>query len=99
MIRRWLEGRRGRATVPSADVDRRLLLYKFDACPYCQRVAVAIERLGLDVPTRDTRMEPGARAELVRIAGGTQVPCLLIDDVPLLESADIVAWLEAYARR
>ena len=29
----------------------------------------------------------------------TQVPCLFIDGVPFHESADIVAWLQAYAVR
>ena len=85
------------STIPSPDVRRTLLLYKYDACPYCYRVARAIGELGLDVPTRDTLMERGARDELYAATGRSQVPCLFIDGVPLLESADIIAWLRDYA--
>jgi glutaredoxin len=76
-----------------------LALYKYDACPYCARVQRALERLAVEVERRDVRQNPEWRKDLVSRAGGTQVPCLLIDDYPLLESADIVAWLEAYAAR
>lgn len=84
-------------TIPSPDVRRALVLYKYDSCPFCFRVARAIRELGLDVPTRDTLMERGARDELIAATGMSQVPCLFIDGVPLLESADIVAWLRDYA--
>lgn len=83
--------------VPSPGLPRALVLYKYDACPYCFRVMRGLARLGLSVPMRDTRQDPSARAELVAATGGTQVPCLFIDGQPLLESADILAWLEAYA--
>ncbi len=85
------------AGVPSPDRPRELALYQFPSCPFCQRVLRAIDRLGLDVPLRDTLADPEARRELVAATGGTQVPCLFVDGVPLLESLDIVAWLEAYA--
>ena len=55
--------------------------------------------VAIDVQMRDTRTEPGARAELLRRTGRTQVPCLFVDDVPFFESADIVDWLAAYAVR
>lgn len=87
-----------RSAVPGPDKPRKLALYKYDSCPYCMRVMWGIQRLNLDVPTRDTRQDPSARSELVSATGGTQVPCLFIDDVPLLESADILQWLEAYAK-
>lgn len=85
--------------VPTPDQDRRLVLYKFDSCPYCRRVFRSIEQLGLEVPMRDTRKEREAVTELRALTGGGQVPCLVIDGVPLLESSDIVDWLEAYAGR
>ncbi len=75
------------------------LLYKFDSCPFCRRVARAIDDLGLSIATRDTRKEPGAREELLARTGRTQVPCLFIDGEPLFESADIVDWLRANADR
>ena len=88
---------RATPTIPSPDLRRALVLYKYDSCPFCYRVARAIRELGLDVPTRDTLMERGARDELIAATGMSQVPCLFIDGVPLLESADIVAWLRDYA--
>jgi glutathione S-transferase len=83
--------------VPSPDVARELVLFGYAACPYCRRVQVAQDRLGLSVSWRDTLRDREARAELVALTGRTQVPMLLIDGQPLLESLDIVAWLEAYA--
>lgn len=85
------------STIPSPDARRSLVLYKYDSCPFCFRVARAIRELSLDVPTRDTLVEPGAREELIAATGRSQVPCLFIDGVPLLESADIIAWLRDYA--
>ena len=87
------------AGVPAPDQDRDLVLYKFDACPFCYRVQSGIEQMGLDVAMRDTRAEPGVREELYEKTGRTQVPCLFIDGKPLFESADILRWLEAYAAR
>lgn len=85
--------------VPSPDQDRDLVLYKFDACPYCQYVLGEARTLGLDLPQRDTRREPAAAEALRAATGRTQVPCLFIDGVPLLESRDIVEWLRKYVDR
>lgn len=85
--------------VPAPVADVRLELYKFDACPYCQIVMREITALGLNVPMRDTRSEPAAAAAHKAATGRTQVPALYIDGVPLFESADIVEWLRAYAKR
>lgn len=71
-----------------------LLLYGYDACPFCARVRMATKNLGLSIPMRDTLREPGAREELRNIGGKTQVPCLLINGAPLYESADIIRFLE-----
>ena len=72
-----------------------LVLYKFDACPYCQKVMKAVDRLGVAVRYRDTREDASAREELVRVGGKAQVPCLFIDGRPMYESDDIVAYLES----
>ena len=82
--------------VPAPDQARELLLYKFDACPYCARVARVVDELGLEVPTRDTVQDRDARPELQRLTGRMMVPCLFIDGEALFESRDIVAWLRAY---
>jgi glutaredoxin 3 len=86
-------------SAPTPDRDRALVLYKYDTCPYCQRVFRKIAALGLSVPTRDVNTEAGARQELFEATRRSQVPCLFIDGVPLFESADIMEWLEAYAAR
>lgn len=72
----------------------RLELYKFDSCPYCQRVYRVVERLGVPVHYRDVLEDESAAAELVAVGGLDQVPCLFIDGKPLYESADIIAFLE-----
>lgn len=72
-----------------------LLLYKKDACPFCQKVTRYLDAHGIVVPTRDTATDPDARAELVRVGGKAQVPCLLIDGEPLYESDDIIAYFAA----
>lgn len=88
---------RARVETPAPDASTDLVLYKFDACPYCRTVMTAVERLGLDIPMRDTRHEPEARREHRERTGRTQVPCLYIDGTPLFESIDIVKWLETHA--
>ena len=85
--------------VPTPDQPRELVLYAFQACPYCQRVFRAADDLGLRIPVRDTRRDPEASRALRALTGGTQVPCLVIDGQPLLESADIVQWLRQYKER
>lgn len=95
----WFQGLFSQAAAPSPDVERQLLLYKFDACPFCFRVQRDITSLGLDIPMKDTRLDPSARAELKAKTGRTQVPCLFIDGQALFESADISAWLKNYAKR
>jgi glutaredoxin 3 len=85
--------------VPAPDRTRELALYKYDACPFCQRVMRRIDQLGLEVEERDTMLTPKHRQDLREATGRTQVPCLFVDGEPLFESADINAWLEAYAKR
>lgn len=75
-----------------------LVLFKFDACPFCRRVQQRIAQLNLPVRFRDTLREPGAREELIRIGGRPTVPCLIINGKPLYESVDIVRYLESEVR-
>lgn len=85
------------AHAPAPGGERRLVLYKYDTCPYCMRVMRALGELDLEVTLRDTIRDRGARDALFEATGRTQVPCLFIDGQPLFESADIVAWLRAHA--
>lgn len=103
-------GLRSRPPRPAAEVAKALgvpapagapdlVLYKFDACPYCQLVMREAASLGIVLPMRDTRADPAAAAAHRAATGRTQVPALYIDGTPLFESADIVEWLRVYARR
>jgi glutaredoxin 2 len=76
-----------------------LVLYKYDACPFCVRVMQRAQQLGFDLPRRDTRRDDGARDELLRLGGKPQVPCLFVNGQPMYESADIIAFLENELRR
>ena len=46
------------------------------------------------ITLKDIHASAEADAELVRVGGKRQVPCLFIDGEPLYESLDIIAWLE-----
>lgn len=84
--------------VPGPDVARELVLYRSGMCGYCVRVERVLDSLGLELEMRDTARDSSVRNELRDRTGRTQVPCLFIDGTPLFESADIIVWLEAYAR-
>jgi glutaredoxin 3 len=72
-----------------------LILYHFESCPYCEKVRRAIRELRIEeVEYRDILERPECRRELVEINGTRQVPCLLIDGRPMLESDDIAAFLK-----
>lgn len=73
-----------------------LVLYKFDACPYCQRVMDFLRQHPIPVTYKDIRKEPEYRQELLQLGGKTQVPCLFIDGQPLYESTEIVNHLKQY---
>lgn len=76
----------------------KLELYKYDSCPYCQRVMRVINELGADVEMHDIRRNEDDLARLLEVGGKRQVPCLFIDDAPLYESTDIINWLKENAR-
>jgi glutathione S-transferase len=78
-----------------------LSLYMYPSCPYCRRVTSALDRLGVDVEIRNTRVDDSFREELVEARGRATVPVLRIaapegedEDVWMPESADIVRYLE-----
>lgn len=80
--------------------DEALILYKFDSCPFCQRVMRQIGPLELsaDIELRDTQQDPKAHTLLRERTGRTQVPCLFIDGRPMFESSDIADYLQLYAK-
>lgn len=73
-----------------------LELYYFESCPYCQKVLREIDRLDIKdkIMFKDTRKDKAHRDALIALNGKTQVPCLVIDGKPMLESDDIVKKLK-----
>lgn len=86
---------------PAYDRDGRhhhLVLYKSDACPYCQRVLAFLRQHPIPIVYKDILQTPAFREELVAFGGKGQVPCLSIDGEPLYESSDILAYLQTYTK-
>lgn len=75
----------------------KLELFKRDTCPYCVKVQMLIEELGVEdqIEQLDITKDPAARQRLIEVGGKQQVPCLFIDGKPLYESRDIMNWIEA----
>lgn len=71
-----------------------LVLYHFEACPYCAKVRSAAKELAVEMEMRDTRENGLHREELIQLTGKTQVPCLVISGEPMHESDDIVKYLQ-----
>jgi len=77
-----------------------LTLYQSEYCPYCHRVRLAAQELGLDLPMKDTFIDRAARAELIAGGGKPQVPCLRIEQPGgepqwMYESSDIIRYLQS----
>lgn len=80
--------------------EKKLELYYFEQCPYCQIVLSAIKSNKLEnkVTYFDTRKDQKNREKLISDTGRSTVPCLYIDDKPMHESRDIADWLNNYAK-
>jgi glutaredoxin len=79
---------------------KKLELYFFPQCPYCQIVEEALRQTGLNktVLHYDIMKNTLYKQELIKKTGRGTVPCLFIDGQPMHESKDIAAWLHAYAK-
>ena len=71
------------------------LIHKW-ACPYSARVRDFIEERGLQdqIAFMEVNESEGAKDRLEQLTGKTQVPCLVTDGEPILESRDIIQWLD-----
>jgi glutaredoxin len=69
-------------------------LFYRPTCGYCLKVLRFIQQNNISIPLKDVSRDPGIRDELITIAGKTQVPCLVVNGKPLLESDHIVKWLK-----
>jgi hypothetical protein len=72
-----------------------MVLYVRNGCGFSQRTLNARANLHLaqKIRVRNVSEEPGALAELSRVAGDNQIPCLLIDGRPMFDSAEIIKYL------
>ncbi len=77
----------------------KLELYHFEACPFCHKVRdfIDLKNLKSKITFHDIRKDKGAHARLMKMNDDDQVPCLVIDGKPKLESDDIVEWLRDHA--
>ncbi|MGF9759221.1 glutathione S-transferase N-terminal domain-containing protein [Microvirga sp. 0TCS3.31] len=71
------------------------LIHKW-ACPYSARVRDFIEERGLKdrIAFTEITETEDAKDRLAQLTGKTQVPCLVADGEPILESRDIIQWLD-----
>ncbi|MBY4797155.1 glutathione S-transferase N-terminal domain-containing protein [Collinsella sp. AGMB00827] len=69
------------------------VLYYRPMCPFCRKVLTYMESKGIELELKDLTNDEEARAELERVGGKAQVPCLFIDGKPMYESDDIIAYL------
>ena len=76
----------------------KLELFKRDSCPYCVKVMMLVDEMGVggQIEYCDISRDADARRRLLEVGGKQQVPCLFIDGEPLYESADIMRWIEAH---
>ena len=79
---------------------KKLELYYFESCPYCQIVLSALRQTGLEgkVTYVDIHKDHKYKEKLIQLTGRGTVPCLFIDGKPMHESRDIAAWLHKYAK-
>lgn len=79
----------------------KLDLYHFESCPFCRKVRTYIEQNNLKskITYHDIEKDKAAYDELLRINDDEQVPCLVVDGKPMLESSDIIDWLKENASK
>lgn len=73
-----------------------LLLYYTPGCPYCQKVLKYLKKIHKQLPMINLKENPEAKADLLKVGGKLQVPCLVIDGVAMYESDAIIEWLSQH---
>jgi glutaredoxin 2 len=78
----------------------KMVLYQFQACPFCVKVRREIRRYALNIELRDARNDPKHKEALISGGGRHKVPCLQIKDADggltwLYESSDIISYLKS----
>ena len=80
-----------------APADEPIVLYRLQACPYCERVVRVLDDLGLDYRSRFVEPMHAERNVVKRLTGKRTVPAVVDDrtGVTMSESANIVDYLRA----
>ncbi|HLS52751.1 MAG TPA: glutathione S-transferase N-terminal domain-containing protein [Tissierellaceae bacterium] len=73
---------------------KKLKLFYFDECPYCQKVIGYMKENNIEVEMANIQTDQKNREELIEIGGKVQVPMLSIDGEALYESDDIIEWFK-----
>lgn len=75
--------------------DAHITLYRLQACPYCERVVSALDRLGLEYHSRFVEPMHSDRNVVKRLANTREVPVIVDENtgVVMAESATIVKYL------
>lgn len=72
-----------------------LILYMNPKCGYCKKVTDYLNQSKRSVAMKNTQ-DLEVRAELTRIGGKPQIPCLVINGKALYESDAIIEWLKTH---
>ncbi len=77
--------------------DPPIILYRLQACPYCERVVRVLDDLGLEYHSRFVEPMHAERNVVKRLTGKRTVPAIVDDQtgVTMSESANIVDYLRA----
>lgn len=75
-------------------MSKKLELFYYDACPFCQIVLQVIKQLNIKVDYKNILEDEESLNRLISDTGRRTVPCLYIDNKPMFESADIARWLQ-----
>lgn len=80
-----------------APADEPIVLYRLQACPYCERVVRVLDDLGLDYRSRFVEPMHAERNVVKRLTGKRTVPAVVDDrtGVTMSESTNIVDYLRA----
>ncbi|MFZ4772490.1 MAG: glutathione S-transferase N-terminal domain-containing protein [Chlamydiia bacterium] len=68
------------------------VLYTKQSCMWCKKVFMKVKNLENRVEIRDV-VEENNRKELILIGGKGQIPCLIVNGVPIYESNAIIEYL------
>lgn len=79
---------------------KKLDLYYYPQCSFCQVVLSALRVTGLEekVTYHDINDDYREKEFLITDTGRATVPVLYVDGVPMRESKKIAEWLHAYAK-